>query len=209
MQLQSVFDEAFRPYGKVVEGYDFGPLLQALAATPCPSGGTIYQPSEPTLEALPVFGQLRDRMYGGMPIQIGYCNGHNQKLNCLEYHRDSEVNVTADDMVLLVASLQKVREGRLDTKEVEAFLVPAGTAVELYETTLHYAPATAPGGSGFRVVVVLPRGTNTGLPQGLERVTLEDRLMTACNKWLIAHPDAPEAAQGAFVGLFGENPTVD
>ena len=94
-------------------------------------------------------------------------------------------------------------------QEVEAFLVPAGTAVELYETTHHYAPATAPGGSGFRVVVVLPRGTNTGLPQGLERVTLEDRLMTACNKWLIAHPDAPEAAQGAFVGLFGENPTVD
>ena len=78
MQLQSVFDEAFRPYGKVVEGYDFGSLLQALAATPCPSGGTIYQPSEPALEALPVFGQLRDRMYGGMPIQIGYCNGHNQ-----------------------------------------------------------------------------------------------------------------------------------
>ena len=26
-----------------------------------------------------------------------------------------------------------------------------------------------------------------------------------CNKWLLAHPDAPEAAQGAYVGLVGEN----
>ena len=209
MKLQSVFDESFRPYGKVVEGYDFEALLQALALTPCPSDGTVYQPSEPAMEALPVFQQLQDRMYGGMPIQIGYCNGHNQRLNCLEYHRDSEVNVAGDEMVLLVSSLQTVQEGHLDTREVEAFVVPAGTAVQLYETTLHYAPATAPGGKGFRVVIVLPRGTNTDLPQGLECHNLEDRLLRARNKWLIAHPEAPEAAQGAFVGLTGENPTVE
>ena len=29
--------------------------------------------------------------------------------------------------------------------------------------------------------------------------------MTAKNKWLIAHPDAAEASQGAMVGITGEN----
>ena len=33
----------------------------------------------------------------------------------------------------------------------------------------------------------------------------ENRLLRAANKWLIAHPDAPEAKKGAFVGLDGIN----
>lgn len=202
MQLQSVFDEAFRPYGKVVEGYDFGPLLQALAATPCPSGGTIYQPSEPTLEALPVFGQLRDRMYGGMPIQIGYCNGHNQKLNCLEYHRDSELNVGTQDFILLVAKREEMAEGRLDTSKVRAFRCPAGVMVEVYGTTLHYAPCHVDPAKGFKVVIVLPRGTNLVKP-AIKGANPEDETLWARNKWLLAHAESSEASQGAPVRLDG------
>jgi len=37
----------------------------------------------------------------------------------------------------------------------------------------------------------------------------EDKLLWARNKWLMAHPDAPEAAQGAYVGLTGKNITID
>jgi hypothetical protein len=58
-----------------------------------------YVPSHALLEALPTFDVLRDSVYGGMPIQIGYCNGTNTKLNCVEYHRDSEINIPADDIV--------------------------------------------------------------------------------------------------------------
>lgn len=204
MQLQSVFDEAFRPYGKVVEGYDFGPLLQALAATPCPSGGTIYQPSEPALEALPAFGQLRDRMYGGMPIQIGYCNGHNQKLNCLEYHRDSELNVGTQDFILLVAKREEMAEGRLDTSKVRAFRCPAGVMVEVYGTTLHYAPCHVDPAKGFKVVIVLPRGTNLVKP-AIKGANPEDETLWARNKWLLAHAESSEASQGAPVRLDGVN----
>lgn len=33
----------------------------------------------------------------------------------------------------------------------------------------------------------------------------EDNLLTARNKWLLAHADSSEAKQGAYVGLTGEN----
>jgi hypothetical protein len=34
---------------------------------------------------------------------------------------------------------------------------------------------------------------------------MEDVLLWARNKWLIAHAESDEARQGAFVGLVGEN----
>lgn len=207
MKIQSVFDEAFSQYGKVVTGYDFSGLLSALAKTEKPAGSTVYEPAAAALEELPVFQELSEGFYGGMPIQIGYCNGSNRKLNCLEYHRDCEINIVADDMVFLVASLQKIQDGKLDTGVVEAFTAPAGTAVQLYETTLHYAPCNAPGKEGFRVAVVLPRGTNTEKPD-ISPKNQEDEMLWARNKWLLAHPETNEAAQGAYVGLEGENISI-
>ena len=206
MQIRSIFDAEFKQYGTVLEGYDFAPLLKALENTEKPADRTVYVAGDAALEALPVFEELSESFYGGMPIQIGYCNGNNRMLNCLEYHRGSEVDIAADDVVLLLAPLQKLEDGAIDTAEVEAFAVPAGAAVQLYETTLHYAPCNAPGG-GFRVAVVLPRGTNSGLPKP-RNLTREDRLLWARNKWLVAHPDSAEAARGAAAGLSGENLTV-
>ena len=57
---------------------------------------------------------------------------------------------------------------------------------------------------GFRVAVVLPRGTNTAVP-GAAPLNEEDRWLTARNKWLLAHSESSEAAQGAHIGLKGEN----
>ena len=154
--------------------------------------------------ALPVCGELSDRAYGCMPIQIGWCNGHNTKLNCLEYHRDSELNVGVQDFILLLAKREEMEDGRLDTGKVEAFLCPAGTLVEVYATTLHYAPCSAKSGEGFQVAIVLPKGTNLDKPAILAG-NQEDQCLWARNKWLLAHKDSSEAAQGAPVRLDGEN----
>lgn len=209
MKVESVFDASFAPFGKVVEGYDFAPLLKTLRdTTPKPQHGTVYQPGDAALEALPIYNELTNGFYGGMPIQIGYCNGSNKTLNCLEYHRDSELNIVDDEMIFLLASLQSIKDGKLDTSAVKAFFAPAGTAVQLYETTLHYAPCNAPGSEGFRVVVVLPRGTNTDKPR-MDSKNAEDALLWARNKWLLAHPESSEARQGAYVGLTGANITVE
>jgi len=204
LEIKSVFDESFIPYGTVIKGYDVSELLSVLKTMERPEDSVIYFPGNDALEQVPVFSQIADNIYGGMPVQCGYCNGSNHKLNCLEYHRDSEINIPENDIVLLVASLQKMRDGKLDTKEVEAFLAPAGTVVQLYETTLHYAPCNAPGQDGFRVIVVLPKGTNTEKPN-ITPITLEDQMLFARNKWLSAHPESDEAKNGAFVGLSGIN----
>ena len=92
-----------------------------------------------------------------------------------------------------------------DTGKIELFYVPAGTAVELYATTLHFAPCGIDGRE-FRCGVVLPRGTNEELPFAPAQAG-EDRLLFAVNKWLIAHPDA--GIEGAWNGLKDENLSID
>ena len=203
MEILSVNDKEFAAYGKVHKGYDVSELLEALdKSTPLPDG-VGYVPSEAALENTRLFGLLQNNAYGGMPIQLGWCNGHNTKLNCLEYHRDSEINVGEQDFILLLAKEDEIEDGQLDTAKVKAFRVLAGTAVEVYGTTLHYAPCQT-AKTGFRVAVVLPKGTNTEKP-AFEPQSEEDIWMTARNKWLLAHPDSSEAKSGAHIGLTGKN----
>ena len=204
MEILSVFDPAFRPYGRVLTGYDTAALAQALEQdTPLPDG-VGYVPADAALEKLDIFADFENSVYGGMPVQLGWCNGHNTKLNCLEYHRDSEVNFGSRDFILLLGLESQIEDGRFDTALTKAFLVPAGTLVEVFATTLHYAPCEAKLGQGFKVLVALPRGTNTDKPVFTPK-TYEDTLLTARNKWLLAHADSDEAKGGAVVALTGEN----
>ena len=205
MKIHSVFDPAFKRYGQVVEGLPdtVSELLEALQKTPLPEG-TGYVPEEPLLQELPAAVEISEHCYGGMPVQLGWCNGHNTRLNCLEYHRDSEFNLGTEDFILLLAKQEEISEGTLDTSLVRAFRVPAGTLVEVYATTLHYAPCHVDADKGFRVLVALPKGTNTEKPD-ITPLTAEDKMLWACNKWLLAHPDSNEAKAGAYVGLSVEN----
>ena len=205
MKIYSVADPEFIPYGQPIwEGYDTAELLRAMEAIELPESGTAYRPGIESLEACQIFSELRDRAYGGMPIQLGMCWGRNTKLNCLEYHRDSEINIGTEDFVLLLAKEDEIVDGVLDTEKVKAFRVPAGLPVEVYATTLHYAPCHLDEGKGFRVAVVLPRGTNTDYRPGTGANAL-DKSLWARNKWLLAHPDTKEAKKGAYIGLRGRN----
>lgn len=205
IKIQKVTDVAFKKYGRVLtEDYNVTELIAKMQEMPLPED-VVYEPSVKELEALPIMKTFTDSLYGGLPIQIGYCNGHNHLLNAVEYHRSSEINVAATDLILLIGSQQDINDDfTYDTKKIEAFLVPQGTVIECYATTLHYAPCSVDG-KGFRCVVVLPKDTNLDLvvtPQGAS----EDKLLVARNKWLIAHKDA--AIDGAFNGLIGENISV-
>ena len=204
MKIYSIYDEEFKPYGRVVEGIDCKELAQAMEKIPMPESGTAYEPSIESLEAVPVFECFKKRVFGGMPVQLGMCWGHNTKLNCLEYHRDSEFNLGTGEFILLVARLDEVNNMMLDTSCVKAFKAPANVLVEVYATTLHYAPCQAKADEGFKVLVALPRGTNTDKPE-IKNPSGEDLYLTACNKWLLAHPESSEAKGGAVVGLKGEN----
>lgn len=205
MKIYSVYDSEFKPYGQVVSGLDaaVAEILEALKTTPLPEA-VGYVPEEACLQELPAATEVSEHLYGGMPVQMGWCNGHNTKLNCLEYHRDSEFNLGTEDFILLVAKQDEIVDGKLDTSKVKAFRAPAGVMVECYATTLHYAPCHTDSAKGFRVLIALPKGTNTEKP-AITAKTAEDKLLWACNKWLLAHAETSEAAQGAHVGLVGEN----
>lgn len=206
MKIESVFDPGFAAYGRVVTGLETAKaeILAALANTPLPETGTGYCAEDEALQELPAAAEVAEHLFGGMPCQLGWCNGRNTKLNCLEYHRDSEFNLGAEDFILLLARREEIADGKLDTGKVRAFRVPAGTLVEVYATTLHYAPCHTDAAKGFHVLVALPAGTNGPKP-AITPKTDEDALLWACNKWLLAHPDSPEAAEGAAQGLVGEN----
>lgn len=208
MKILPITDPAFNRYGRIITNVDFSGLVEAMKKTPVPEG-VVYEPAVSELEALPVMKELSDVVYGEMPIQIGYCNGHNTKLNAVEYHRDSEINVAATDAILILGSLQDVEaDHTYDTAKMEAFQMPAGTAVEVYATTLHYAPCSVEG-KGFQVAIVLPKGTNYPLKTAHPRASAtstdnEDHLITAVNKWLIGHAEGGLDA-GAHIGLVGKN----
>ncbi len=207
MKILPVTDPSFQNYGQILAGYDTAELLATLdRVTPLPEA-VEYVPEQAELMALPIAEELKNNAFGGMPIQIGWCNGHNTKLNCLEYHRDSELNVGVKDFILLLAKREDLENGVLDTSKVVAFCCPAGVLVEVYATTLHYAPCSAKKGEGFKTIVVLPKGTNLAKPE-IAVKNAEDEILWAANKWLLAHADSSEAAQGAKVLIKGENTDI-
>ena len=203
MKILPVTDASFAPYGRVVEGYDVAPLLAALEKTPL-TDSVVYVPREELLHQAEGADKVGEALFGGMPFQLGWCNGRNTRLNCLEFHRDSEFNLGTEDFILLIAKQGEIVDGVLDTACVKAFRVPAGVLVECYATTLHYAPCHTDAAKGFRVMVALPAGTNTDYrPEG--GANTMDRMLWARNKWLLAHAESSEAAQGAVVALKGKN----
>jgi len=204
MKVYSVFDEEFKAYGTVHTGYNTAALLDAMKKIPMPAAGVNYEPGIPSLEACEIKELLGSCAYGGMPIQIGMCWGYNTKLNCLEYHRDSEINIGLGEFILLLAKQDEITDGTLDTSVVKAFRAPAGAVVEVYATTLHYAPCHCDAQEGFRVAIVLPAGTNLEKPN-CAFVNNEGAHLAARNKWLLAHPEASEAANPLFIGLKGKN----
>ena len=205
MKIYQVTDPEFAEYGKVVTGYDIQPIVDARKEhTPLPEG-TDYVAEEPALQNLDASKAIAPSLFGGLPVQFGWCNGHNTKLNCVEYHRSSEFNLGTEDFILLLGRESDItKDGKLDTDTIKAFKVPAGVLVEVYATSLHYAPCHADASRGFKVLVALPQGTNVGTCKTGEK-SGEDKLLRMTNKWLIAHPEASEAKDGAWVGLEGVN----
>ncbi len=192
----------FKKYGRIIDNVDFSSMISELEKIEITEGVT-YFPSIEALEKTASYEQANVIFGGEMDLEAGYCGGHNSVLNALEYHRSSEVNVFATDAILMIGLQQDIEDGfKYDTNKVECFLFEKGEACEVYATTLHYAPCGVDN-AGFMVGVILPRGTNEALTTEHAGVG-EDKLLTARNKWLIAHPDA-KSEEGHFMGLYGTN----
>lgn len=205
--ILSVQDAEFRTYGRVLEGYDFTELVQYMETqTEIPESGNVYVASVPEMEKISVVSQVEKALYGDMAIQVGYCNGKNSTYNGFEYHKGSEINIAVTDFMLVLGHTWDIREDNTYLiTDAQPFYVPKGTAIEMFQTTLHLSPCKV-SDEGFKGGVILPRGTNTPLEERNEHATGEEQLLLQRNKWVIAHPDRePLVKQGAFPGVIGVN----
>mgnify|MGYP000870748497 CR=1 FL=1 len=207
-KIHSVFDDSFKKYGAILSGVPSDAIRAAAATIPMPEKGVAYKRSIPELEATADYQEFLAYYGGFKPVQAGLCWGYNTRMDCMEYHRASEVNVAVTDCVVMLGDRRDIADGTYDSSLVELFLVPKGTAVEIYATTLHYAPCQT-ADSGFRMIILLPDGTNEDLaPEALDeakKASGEHRMLWAVDKWLIAHPETGEAKAGALAGIRGEN----
>lgn len=200
LPLFAVTGPEFAPYGRVLS-LPCADLLARMEAIPLPPDGSQYLASCPELEASPDAPAIREAGFGGTAAEIGFCWGHSDTLNALEWHACNEINVAGSDLVLLLAHRWDIGEdGWLDAARVRGFFLPRGTVVEVYATSLHFCPCQV-SDAGFRCLVGLTEGTNTPLA-----APSADPLLFRRNKWLIAHEEnAALRARGAVAGIRGEN----
>ena len=210
VKVYPVESEEFASYGRILYGYDFSEAISYMEKeTAVPQNGNIYIASQEELEALPVIQNISRLLYGGMPVQAGYCNGRNSTYNGFEYHKGSEVNIAVTDFMLVLGHVWDIRDNHYRNKDAQVFFLQKGTAIEMYQTTLHLSPLRLTE-EGFKDIVILPKGTNTPLTdeekEGLSTGDREKELLLMRNKWVLAHPDRePLISQGAYPGIIGEN----
>ncbi|WP_368503182.1 DUF4867 family protein [Alkalihalophilus sp. As8PL] len=202
LRLSSVKDDHFRKFGNVLPDFPVGAMAQLMKGTDIPEVGNVYIPSVNEWEKTNLKQLVESRYFGGMSVQLGYCNGKNSHLNGLEFHKSSEINIAITDFVLLLGHVNDIKEGRYSVGNVQAFFVPKGTAIELFQTTLHLAPCKV-SDDGFKCAVILPKGTNTPLKDEDKGY---DEWLFMKNKWLLSHPDNERfMSRGAHAGIVGAN----
>ena len=108
LQMKTVMDKEFNIYGRVLD-VDTQDFVKAINAHPVTAQGeVVYEPSVAEFEQLPLYQTMENVVYGQMPVEFGHCSGWNNKLNALEYHRSSEIDIAATDLILMVGLQQDI-----------------------------------------------------------------------------------------------------
>ena len=200
IEIFSVESEEFKKYGRVISDIDTTEILATAKKIQKVGNGSSYVPSCDDFEKLDIATEIRNKLFGTMPTQIGYCWGYNSLMNATEWHTSSEINIAITPIVLILGNIWDIKDGKIDSSQFKAFYLPEGTVVEAYATTLHYCPCQV-SDDGFGCVVGLPLETNTEL-----KIKSDDKLLLCKNKWLISHKDNAELeSSDMYVGLTGKN----
>lgn len=199
VKIYTIHDAEFIPYGKPITDVDTSEIVK-VGEELLTAGGGGYKASVPQFEALEIHESIRDRFFGQMPTQTGFVWGKNNKMNALEWHKNSEINIAIDDIVLLLGQLDELEEGMYHSDKVKAFYLEKGEMAEVYATSLHFTPCTVKK-SGMGAVVGLPLGTNTQLQK-----PATDRFLRNKNKWLICHHENCSMIEKGVEGnILGDN----
>ncbi len=202
LEIFEIKNKRFCPYGRLLKSYDISELEQfAKEHIAVPKEGSSYTVSIPKMEKLSVIQSIFKDVYAGMEAQAGVCTGQNKQLTGIEFHQGSETIIALKDCVLILGKKQDMKGETYEGTLTECFFIEKGQIVELYDTTLHYAPCNTE--DYFMTIVILLKGTNEPLENA-------KGLVTKKNKWFITHPSIEAKVKaGCVVGLLGEVKTIN
>ncbi len=206
IHIHSVFDPEFKRFGEVLDIREFQNLINYLDKnTFVPGLGNEYVPHLEELSDILSESTVIHDIFGMIPMEYGYVNGNNSKLNALEFHKSSEVNVCVTPLVLLLAHIEDIENSAIHSSKVTAFYIPENTAIEVYSTTLHFSPCKVVN-SGFKCAVILPFGTNMEFIQAKGNHGKYSEFLFKTNKWLLNHPENTRMVElNAINAILGEN----
>ncbi len=212
IQINPVTDASFRRYGRVLTAVKADQAVSAARKMWVVKDGFEAATSVPEFEADQELQKtIANRIYGEMPVEVGWVYGRNNTLNALEYHQGSEVHIPLEDIIFLVAHYEEIEwrpNPYLDTNKVQAYFAPRGTITELYTWGLHFVPINASKKTGFCDIFTLPKSSGDPLIHP-KPDTPDGRILIAKNQWLICHPEAEGmVADGHFPGLYGPNVSI-
>jgi len=205
-QIRSLDDPLFKFFGKVLNIQDFPSVIRYMkSSTEMPDSANIYIAHDSDFEKSISNKDVFHDVFADMPLQFGYVNGFNNKLNALEYHKSSEINVAITPLVLMLGLQKDIFNQTYDSKNVAVFYIPENTAIELYPRVLHFSPLRVQD-QGFKCAVILPYGTNMNFVIPKLSSHEENLYLFKTNKWLFAHQENQRMIQlGAYQGLTGSN----
>jgi hypothetical protein len=206
IKIYSVFDPEYKAYGRVLPEAKAEQAIAAARKLWKVNDSVDYSTSVAEFEAdKDLEKTICERVYGQLPVQVGWVFGRNSMLNALEYHQGSEVHVPLEDVVLLVLKFEEIDwnpEPMIDTNKIKAFYCPKGTVAEMGSWALHFVPIHVHQHLGFCDVFTLPRGTGSELTSPKPN-TVDGKLLVAKNQWIIGHPDVKDS--GFVHGMKGPN----
>lgn len=210
MTIKEVTDPSFLRYGKILPFSEFMGYAHYLEKkTHIPETLNLYVADDPNIHSTLPKNQLLDEIFGDIPLEYGYVNGNNSHLNALEFHPSPEINIAITPLVLMLGHTDDMHNHIYDVELLEAFLIPAGYALVIYPTTLHFSPCKV-SDEGFKCGVILPYGTNMAFISEEEKIKHQDPLLFKTNKWLLAHPENQKLLElGAYPGLKGKNIEIE
>ena len=154
------------------------------SSTEMPDSANIYIAHDSDFEKSISNKDVFHDVFADMPLQFGYVNGFNNKLNALEYHKSSEINVAITPLVLMLGLQKDIFNQTYDSKNVAVFYIPENTAIEIYPSVLHFSPFRVQD-QGFKCAVILPYGTNMNFVKPKLSNHEENLYLFKTNKWLL------------------------
>jgi hypothetical protein len=200
-------DPKFDLYGKAHWDMDPSEFTQAaLAAFSGEMGDqAVYEPKVDALQGHAFVEQIKQTIYGGADVQVGWAYGKNANLDFMETNGATVTVIPVFNTVYFLGSKADVdpTTWMYPASKAKAFFFPANAVTELLPDTMRSAPIRVADETGQLTIVIVPAGTAL---EAAAAGTGFDQALVAANRWVLSFAGNPF---GFFAGLDGSNVNIN